>query len=204
MFIITERWLVTITTQDFDTGIAGKYLHSNKKRQNGWSFIRDIEGYYVSDSKEDALLECSVDFYADKAETLIGMEFDSAEEAHNYVFACFAQWWYGLKRDSRYFKNKKLSVSERTIGDYDISEQGVMEMKTEWKDLMNKIESFALSGSSDDAFFFQYMLLTDEQKNSFWSEDRKKVNINGRWVARQTFYNHIRNFKTKLEKTFAN
>jgi hypothetical protein len=200
MFIIQEKWLVDSVLLDYDTGIAGKYLHSNKKRQSAWSFIRDVEGYYVTD-KDEALYECSSDFYADKAETLIGMEFTDAESAHNYVFACFVQWWFAVKRDTRFFKNKRLTIAERTIGDSDIITEGV-EMKTEWKDLMNKIEAFASQGSSDDAFFFRYLLLSDEEKNSFWSEDRKKVSINGRWVARQTFYNHIRNFKQKLDKAF--
>lgn len=209
MFIITKDWFYQTCLMDYDTGIAGKYWHNlpkNKRRQSRWSFEKDIEAWWLSEDMTEALYETSSQFVCDKLEVLIGREFLSAEDAHNYLFGCFQQWWVFNKERKLLFKNKRVAVSEKTIGDSDIKTDGV-EMKIEWKDLMVKIQEFASDGSADDAFFFEYLLLPDDEKNLYWSDDKQQVRIGnknnaGRWVKRQTFYNHLNRFKKKLAKAF--
>ena len=194
---------------DYDTGIAGKYWHNlprNKRRQNRWSFEKDIDAWFLSQDKTEALYETSSTFLCDKMEDLVGKEFVDAKAAHNYVFASFQQWWVFNKERKLLFKNRRVSVGERTIGDSDITTEGV-EMNIEWKDLIEKVEEFAQGGTSDDAFFFEYLLLPDTEKHQYWDEKKENVrignsNTQGRWVKRQTFYNHLNRFKKKIASAF--
>jgi len=194
---------------DYDTGIAGKYWHNlprNRRRQNRWSFEKDIDAWFLSADKTEALYETSSTFLCDKMEDLLGKEFVDAKAAHNYVFASFQQWWVFNKERKLLFKNRRVAVGERTIGDSDIITQGV-EMNIEWKDLIEKVEEFAQGGSADDAFFFEYLLLPDTEKHQYWDEKKENVrignsNTQGRWVKRQTFYNHLNRFKKKIASAF--
>ena len=209
MFIIKEDWMYEVCLLDYDTGIAGKYWHNlprNKRRQNRWSFEKDIDAWFLSADKTEALYECSSTFLCEKLEDLVGREFLDAKAAHNYVFASFQQWWVFNKERKLLFKNRRVAVGERTIGDSDITTEGV-EMNIEWKDLMSKITEFAEAGSSDDAFFFEYLLLPDTDKHQYWDDAKENVRIGnnktqGRWVKRQTFYNHLNRFKKKLAAAF--
>ncbi len=209
MFIIKEDWMYEICLLDYDTGIAGKYWHNlprNKRRQNRWSFEKDIDAWFLSADKTEALYETSSTFVCDKMEDLVGKEFVDAKAAHNYVFASFQQWWVFNKERKLLFKNRRVAVGERTIGDSDIITQGV-EMNIEWKDLIEKVEEFAQGGSADDAFFFEYLLLPDTEKHQYWDEKKENVrignsNTQGRWVKRQTFYNHLNRFKKKIASAF--
>tara|TARA_R110002020_G_scaffold39617_3_gene117514 strand:+ start:327 stop:965 length:639 start_codon:yes stop_codon:yes gene_type:complete len=209
MFIIKEDWMYEICLLDYDTGIAGKYWHNlprNKRRQNRWSFEKDIDAWFLSADKTEALYETSSTFLCDKMEDLLGKEFVDAKAAHNYVFASFQQWWVFNKERKLLFKNRRVAVGERTIGDSDIITQGV-EMNIEWKDLIEKVEEFAQGGSADDAFFFEYLLLPDTEKHQYWDEKKENVrignsNTQGRWVKRQTFYNHLNRFKKKIASAF--
>ena len=209
MFIITKDWFYQTCLMDYDTGIAGKYWHNlprNKRRQSRWSFEKDIEAWWLSEDMTEALWETSSQFVCDKIGDLVDREFLSGEDAHNYVFASFQQWWVLNKERKLLFKNKRVAVAEKTIGDSDLQTEGVY-MKVEWKDLIAKIQEFAEAGTADDAFFFEYLLLTDEQKNEYWSEDKQEVRIGNketkfRWVKRQTFYNHLNKFKKKLAEAF--
>jgi len=209
MFIIKEDWMYEICLLDYDTGIAGKYWHilpRNKRRQNRWSFEKDIDAWFLSADKTEALYETSSTFLCDKMEDLLGKEFVDAKAAHNYVFASFQQWWVFNKERKLLFKNRRVAVGERTIGDSDIITQGV-EMNIEWKDLIEKVEEFAQGGSADDAFFFEYLLLPDTEKHQYWDEKKENVrignsNTQGRWVKRQTFYNHLNRFKKKIASAF--
>lgn len=212
MFIITEDWFYQQCLLDYNTGMAGKYHHnllrSKRKRQPQWSFEKDIKNYWVTDDLSVALYECSSQFVCDRMENLVGCEFLTAEDAHDYCFAAFTYWWSNHRERTCELKNKKYSVEEMTIGSDNNNTNGV-EMKVEWKDLLNKIEEFAQAGSADDAFFFEYLLMTDEEKNSYWSDDKQQVRIGnkkvkGRWVKRQTFYNHLNKFKRKLADAFNN
>jgi len=194
---------------DYDTGIAGKYWHNlprNKRRQNRWSFEKDIDAWFLSADKTEALYETSSTFLCDKMEDLLGKEFVDAKAAHNYVFASFQQWWVFNKERKLLFKNRRVAVGERTIGDSDITTEGV-EMNIEWKDLIEKVEEFAQGGSADDAFFFEYLLLPDTEKHQYWDDKKENVrignsNTQGRWVKRQTFYNHLNRFKKKIASAF--
>ena len=209
MFIIKEDWMYEICLLDYDTGIAGKYWHNlprNMRRQNRWSFEKDIDAWFLSADKTEALYETSSTFVCDKMEDLVGKEFVDAKAAHNYVFASFQQWWVFNKERKLLFKNRRVAVGERTIGDSDIITQGV-EMNIEWKDLIEKVEEFAQGGSADDAFFFEYLLLPDTEKHQYWDEKKENVrignsNTQGRWVKRQTFYNHLNRFKKKIASAF--
>jgi hypothetical protein len=209
MFIIKEDWMYEICLLDYDTGIAGKYWHNlprNRRRQNRWSFEKDIDAWFLSADKTEALYETSSTFLCDKMEDLLGKEFVDAKAAHNYVFASFQQWWVFNKERKLLFKNRRVAVGERTIGDSDIITQGV-EMNIEWKDLIEKVEEFAQGGSADDAFFFEYLLLPDTEKHQYWDEKKENVrignsNTQGRWVKRQTFYNHLNRFKKKIASAF--
>lgn len=209
MFIIKEDWMYEICLLDYDTGIAGKYWHNlprNKRRQNRWSFEKDIDAWFLSADKTEALYETSSTFVCDKMEDLVGKEFVDAKAAHNYVFASFQQWWVFNKERKLLFKNRRVAVGERTVGDSDIITQGV-EMNIEWKDLIEKVEEFAQGGSADDAFFFEYLLLPDTEKHQYWDEKKENVrignsNTQGRWVKRQTFYNHLNRFKKKIASAF--
>jgi len=209
MFIIKEDWMYEICLLDYDTGIAGKYWHNlprNKRRQNRWSFEKDIDAWFLSADKTEALYETSSTFLCDKMEDLLGKEFVDAKAAHNYVFASFQQWWVFNKERKLLFKNRRGAVGERNIGDSDIITQGV-EMNIEWKDLIEKVEEFAQGGSADDAFFFEYLLLPDTEKHQYWDEKKENVrignsNTQGRWVKRQTFYNHLNRFKKKIASAF--
>ena len=209
MFIIKEDWMYEICLLDYDTGIAGKYWHNlprNKRRQNRWSFEKDIDAWFLSADQTEALYETSSTFLCDKMEDLLGKEFVDAKAAHNYVFASFQQWWVFNKERKLLFKNRSVAVGERTIGDSDIITQGV-EMNIEWKDLIEKVEEFAQGGSADDAFFFEYLLLPDTEKHQYWDEKKENVrignsNTQGRWVKRQTFYNHLNRFKKKIASAF--
>ena len=209
MFIIKEDWMYEICLLDYDTCIAGKYWHNlprNKRRQNRWSFEKDIDAWFLSADKTEALYETSSTFLCDKMEDLLGKEFVDAKAAHNYVFASFQQWWVFNKERKLLFKNRRVAVGERTIGDSDIITQGV-EMNIEWKDLIEKVEEFAQGGSADDAFFFEYLLLPDTEKHQYWDEKKENVrignsNTQGRWVKRQTFYNHLNRFKKKIASAF--
>lgn len=209
MFIIKEDWMYEICLLDYDTGIAGKYWHNlprNKRRQNRWSFEKDIDAWFLSADKTEALYETSSTFLCDKMEDLLGKEFVDAKAAHNYVFASFQQWWVFNKERKLLFKNRRVAVGERTIGDSDITTEGV-EMNIEWKDLIEKVEEFAQGGSADDAFFFEYLLLPDTEKHQYWDEKKENVrignsNTQGRWVKRQTFYNHLNRFKKKIASAF--
>ena len=209
MFIIKEDWMYEICLLDYDTGIAGKYWHNlprNRRRQNRWSFEKDIDAWFLSADKTEALYETSSTFLCDKMEDLLGKEFVDAKAAHNYVFASFQQWWVFNKERKLLFKNRRVAVGERTIGDSDITTEGV-EMNIEWKDLIEKVEEFAQGGSADDAFFFEYLLLPDTEKHQYWDEKKENVrignsNTQGRWVKRQTFYNHLNRFKKKIASAF--
>jgi len=209
MFIIKEDWMYEICLLDYDTGIAGKYWHNlprNKRRQNRWSFEKDIDAWFLSADKTEALYETSSTFLCDKMEDLLGKEFVDAKAAHNYVFASFQQWWVFNKERKLLFKNRRVAVGERTVGDSDITTEGV-EMNIEWKDLIEKVEEFAQGGSADDAFFFEYLLLPDTEKHQYWDEKKENVrignsNTQGRWVKRQTFYNHLNRFKKKIASAF--
>lgn len=209
MFIIKEDWMYEICLLDYDTGIAGKYWHNlprNKRRQNRWSFEKDIDAWFLSADKTEALYETSSTFLCDKMEDLLGKEFVDAKAAHNYVFASFQQWWVFNKERKLLFKNRRVAVGERTVGDSDIITEGV-EMNIEWKDLIEKVEEFAQGGSADDAFFFEYLLLPDTEKHQYWDEKKENVrignsNTQGRWVKRQTFYNHLNRFKKKIASAF--
>ena len=209
MFIIKEDWMYEICLLDYDTGIAGKYWHNlprNRRRQNRWSFEKDIDAWFLSADKTEALYETSSTFLCDKMEDLLGKEFVDAKAAHNYVYASFQQWWVFNKERKLLFKNRRVAVGERTIGDSDIITQGV-EMNIEWKDLIEKVEEFAQGGSADDAFFFEYLLLPDTEKHQYWDEKKENVrignsNTQGRWVKRQTFYNHLNRFKKKIASAF--
>jgi len=80
-------------------------------------------------------------------------------------------------------------------------------MNIEWKDLIEKVEEFAQGGSADDAFFFEYLLLPDTEKHQYWDDKKENVrignsNTQGRWVKRQTFYNHLNRFKKKIASAF--
>jgi hypothetical protein len=209
MFTIKEDWMYEICLLDYDTGIAGKYWHNlprNKRRQNRWSFEKDIDAWFLSADKTEALYETSSTFLCDKMEDLLGKEFVDAKAAHNYVFASFQQWWVFNKERKLLFKNRRVAVGERTIGDSDITTEGV-EMNIEWKDLIEKVEEFAQGGSADDAFFFEYLLLPDTEKHQYWDDKKENVrignsNTQGRWVKRQTFYNHLNRFKKKIASAF--
>ncbi len=209
MFIIKRDWMYEICLMDYETGIAGKYWHNlprQKRRQNRWSFEKDIDAWFLSENLQEALYECSSSFLCDKMEDLLEREFATPKDAHNYVFASFQQWWVFNKERKLLFKNRRVAVGERTIGDSDLTTEGV-EMKVQWKDLMDKVEEFAKAGTADDAFFFEYLLLPDTEKYQYWDDKKENVRIGnkdnaGRWVKRQTFYNHLNKFKKKLATAF--
>ena len=124
------------------------------------------------------------------------------ENPKGYVWAMYNQWFYGKIRQKQV--QYKYCVRKHTDLDYQNLKGAIMcknnvEESLIWMDLLEKYNSILKDMSIDSQFFAYYLTLPDEDKNSYWSEDRKKVTFNGKTVGRQTFYNRLSRFKDKMK-----
>ena len=193
-------------TQNNGSGITGFKLacfHS-KHQVSKAAWYRDTIRRWFPANKDfaSACHEMNSTFFFEKEEDIPYDTKNFTENPKGYVWAMYNQWFYGKIRQKQV--QYKYCVRKHTDLDYQNLKGAIMcknnvEESLIWMDLLEKYNSILKDMSIDSQFFAYYPTLPDEDKNSYWSEDRKKVTFNGKTVGRQTFYNRLSRFKDKMK-----
>ena len=183
MFVATMEWVLTNNTD-----IATRFLWSKKKKMSP-AYVRWIMGRLtINDNEKEASWEASMMFLADKAANFVGQTYKTEQDAMNYVFAAYGNWFRNKIKKLQRHDAKFVPLDELTIG--------VTEMNTESK--MEDIIAFVAMSGEEAQFFMHYLMMGKQEQGLYWRDERKRIAYCGRVVSKQTFYNRLGAFKKGL------